>query len=56
MKKDFIKKVIEQGIVDTKLFRYIYESNTNEIKRLSIKDLDTTNAIDNWETVVKDAQ
>lgn len=49
MKKEFIEKVIREGIVDTKDYRYICKGNT--IKRLPIASLDTTTAIDGWETV-----
>lgn len=57
MTQKFIDKVIREGIVDTKIYRYIRKDMTNateqwlEIRRLPITDLDTTNAIDGWETV-----
>lgn len=41
--------------VDTKKYRYIYESIANQgiaiIKRLPISELDTTDSITGWETV-----
>lgn len=53
MTKKFEKKVINQKIVDTSKYRYIYEvySNRAEIKRLPINYLDMTDAINGWETV-----
>ena len=57
MKKDFIDRVIREGIVDTKTYRYIRKDVTNateqwmEIRRLPLSALDTTAAIDGWETV-----
>lgn len=57
MTKDFINRVIREGIVDTKNFRYIRKDMNNateqwmEIRRLPLSALDTTAAIDGWETV-----
>lgn len=57
MKKDFIDRVIREGIVDTKAYRYIRKDVNNateqwmEIRRLPLSALDTTAAIDGWETV-----
>jgi len=51
MKKEFENRVIQEFIVDTKRYRYMHDEMTNEIKRLPIKYLDTTSAIDGWETV-----
>lgn len=57
MTKEFISKVIREGIVDTKTYRYICKDVTSateqwmEIRRLPISALDTTAAIDGWETV-----
>lgn len=49
LKKAFLDKVIREGIVDTRNYRYVCKGNI--IKRLPIKYLDTTTAIDSWETV-----
>lgn len=57
MTKDFINRVIREGIVDTKNYRYIRKDMNNateqwlEIRRLPLSALDTTAAIDGWETV-----
>ena len=50
LKKAFLNRVIREGIVDTRNYRYV--CNGNIIKRLPIKYLNTTAAIDNWETVI----
>lgn len=54
MTKKFEKKIIRQGAVDTKKYRYIYYEDISQgaqIKRLPLDALDTTAAIDGWETV-----
>ena len=51
--KKFIEKVIANGSVDTKSYRYIVKDlpDRQEVRRLPICQLDTTDAIDGWETV-----
>lgn len=51
--KKFIEKVIANGSVDTKSYRYIVKElpDRQEVRRLPICRLDTTAAIDGWETV-----
>lgn len=57
MKKDFIKKVLAERIYDTDKYRYVVkecngaEKCWQEIRRLPLKDLDTTAALNGWETV-----
>ena len=53
MTKKFIKKVKLYGIVDTRKYRYVYRNDGASawIDRLPIDWLDTTRAIDGWETV-----
>lgn len=57
MTKDFERKVLAKRIVDTKQYRYTvkdcYDSDKQwaEIRRIAIDKLDTTAAIDGWETV-----
>lgn len=55
MKKEFLNRVLHEGVVDTRKYRYIVgESGTDiVVRRLPIEDLDTTEAIDGWETVCK---
>lgn len=51
--KKFVEKVIAERTVDTKSYRYIVKefADRQEIRRLPIYQLDTTSAIDGWETV-----
>lgn len=53
MKKNFIEKVIRNGSVDTRNYRYIVKefSDRLEVQRLPLSSLDTTDAINGWETV-----
>ena len=55
MTKAFENRVKKELTVDTKTYRYGYECIINQgiavIKRLPIRDLNTTAAIDGWETV-----
>lgn len=53
MKESFINRVINNGIVDTYEYRYVYEEYTTwaVIKRIKLSMLDTTAALeeDNWQ-------
>ena len=55
MTKAFENRVKKELTVDTRNYRYEYECIINQgiavIKRLPIKELNTTAAIDGWETV-----
>ena len=53
MKKEFIKKVLNERIVDTAKYRYVAKvrDGLQYIVRLPIADLDTTGAIDGWTVV-----
>lgn len=53
MKKEFFDKIIKNGVVDTKKYRYIYivSAEKAEIRRIAIDLLDTTATIDGWEVV-----
>ena len=57
MTKDFEKRIMRERIVDTKQYRYIIteahdaDKQWAEIKRLPISQLNTTAAIDGWETI-----
>lgn len=57
MTVEFEKKVMREGIVDTKKYRYVvkecHDSNSQwaEIRRLPIEKLDTISAAGEWETV-----
>lgn len=53
MTKMFREKVLQNGTVDTKTYRYrVFECGDHgEIRRIRIECLDTTAALDGWETV-----
>ena len=53
MTKQFIDRVIKERIVDTAKYRYCAKALAGSLTiiRLPIVDLDTTAAIDGWETV-----
>ncbi len=53
MNKAFMHKVINNGVVDTRKYRYIYEivGKRGIIKRLALSDLDTTEALTGWMVV-----
>ena len=58
MTKQFLKRVITESIVDTKMHRYIYNTGNGNIERLLLEKLNTTDSITDWEVVrnVKDLQ
>ena len=54
MTKALSERVKRERVVDTRKYRYILDDVVGKIpciKRLPINDLDTTAAIDGWETV-----
>ena len=54
MTKAFMERVKNERVVDTRKYRYILDDTVGKtpcIKRLPKIDLDTTAAIDGWETV-----
>lgn len=57
MKNSFFEKVIKEGMVDTRNYRYITTTKSDfdhqwlAIERLPIDKLDTTAALHDWETV-----
>lgn len=58
MKKEFIERVIREGIVDTRKYRYVIKwrgyGTCGEIRRIPLKYLDTTKALDkdNWKLML----
>lgn len=51
MTKQFLKHVITESIVDTKMYRYIYNTGNGNIERLPLGKLNTTYALTDWEVV-----
>lgn len=56
MTKQFLKRVVNESIVDTRKYRYIYNTGNGNIERLPLEKLNTTDSITDWEVVgnVKD--
>lgn len=56
MTKQFLKRVVNESIVDTRKYRYIYNTGNGNIERLSLEKLNTTDSLTDWEVVgnVKD--
>lgn len=53
MTKEFETRIQKERIVDTKNYRYVYECDFDKavIKRLPIRELDTTAALTDWKIV-----
>lgn len=56
MTKQFLKRVVNESIVDTRKYRYTYNTGNGNIKRLPLEKLNTTYALTDWKVVrnVKD--
>nr|DAQ92817.1 MAG TPA: hypothetical protein [Caudoviricetes sp.] len=59
MTKKFAERVLSEGVVDTAKYRYKYRAYYGsdcrdhvKILRLPLADLDTTEAINGWKTVM----
>ena len=55
---EFAKKIIrERGILDTRTYRYVYDTTDGSYRRIRKEYLDTTAAYAEWQAVaVRDAQ
>lgn len=56
MTNAFINRLLREGVVDTRKYRYVLEDHGNGgyiVKRLPIILLDTTGALTEWETVLR---
>lgn len=51
--KNFARRVVREGIVDTKKYRYVTKEETDGIAiyRIPVEMLDTTVALGDWELV-----
>lgn len=56
MTRRLLERVIAESIVDTRKYRYTYNTGNGNIKRLPLDKLDTTDALTDWEVIgnVKD--
>lgn len=53
MTNKFYERVMEERTVDTRNYRYMINEREGAIVRLRIEYLDTTRALNEWETVTK---
>lgn len=53
MRREFVEKVRDHRIYDTRNYRYVYDQMTGRIQRIRIEYLDTVKALDpeEWEVV-----
>lgn len=51
MTKRFFEKIMNKRVVDTREYRYMIDEREGAIVRLRIEYLDTTRALNEWETV-----
>lgn len=51
MEKSFLKRVVNESIVDTRKHRYVYNTGNGNIERLPLAKLNTTDSLKDWETV-----
>lgn len=51
MTNQFLKRIINESVIDTKKYRYTYNAGNGNIERLPIEKLDTTDSITDWEIV-----
>lgn len=51
MTNRFLRRVVSESIVDTKMHRYIYNTGNGNIERLPLEKLNTTYALTDWEVV-----
>lgn len=51
MTNKFLRRVVDESIVDTKMHRYIYNTGNGNIERLPLEKLNTTYALTDWEVV-----
>ena len=56
MTNKFLKRVVDESIIDTRKYRYTYNVGNGNIERLPLEKLNTTGSITDWEVVgnVKD--
>lgn len=51
MTKQFLKRVVNESIIDTQKYRYTYNAGNGNIERLPLEKLNTTGSITDWEIV-----
>lgn len=48
MTNKFLKRVVSESIIDTRKYRYTYNTGNGNIERLPLNKLNTTEAISSW--------
>lgn len=51
MTNKFLRRVVDESIIDTRKYRYTYNAGNGNIERLSLEKLNTTDLITDWEIV-----
>jgi len=51
MTNKFLRRVVDESIVDTRKYRYTYNTGNGNIERLPLEKLNTTDSITDWEIV-----
>lgn len=51
MTNKFLRRVVDESIIDTRKYRYIYNTGNGNIERLPLEKLNTTYALTDWEVV-----
>ena len=51
MTNRFLRRVVSESIVDTRKYKYTYNTGNGDIERLPLEKLNTTDSITDWEIV-----
>lgn len=51
MTNKFLRRVVDESIIDTRKYRYTYNTGNGNIERLPLEKLNTTYALTDWEAV-----
>lgn len=51
MTNKFLRRVVDESIIDTRKYRYTYNAGNGNIERLPLEKLNTTGSITDWEVV-----
>lgn len=53
MTNKFLRRVVSESIIDTRKYRYTYNTGNGNIERLPLEKLNTMGSITDWEVVGK---
>lgn len=51
MTNKFLRRVVDESIIDIRKYRYTYNAGNGNIERLPLEKLNTTYALTDWEVV-----